>query len=117
MSPEISWHESANRPKRLLKAAEAYRRIAISKSEGERRVVDDPNFPKKIRLGTGERSRSIAFLESEVDAYIDHLIAASRSPTPRPAGKLQQEAPQTRPSGKPEPAAPYNSGAASGEPS
>jgi len=104
MSPEISWHESANRPKRLLKASEAFRRIAISKSEGERRVVDDPNFPKKIKLGTGERSRSIAFLESEVDAYIDHLIAASRSPTARPTGK-------------PEPVAPRSSGSASGEPS
>lgn len=99
MHPEITWHEATNRPKRLLKADEAYRRIAISKSEAERRVLDDPNFPKKIKLGTGERSRSVAFLESEVEAYIDHLIAASRSTSLRPRGK-----PQTSRSASGEPA-------------
>lgn len=91
-------YDTPPRPKRIVKPAETYRYIGISGSEGERRVKSDPHFPKKVRLGP----RSVGYVLAEVDAYIDHLIAASRSPTPHPTGK-------------PGPVATQNSGLASGE--
>ena len=109
--PYKQQYDTNQPPKRIIKPAETYRYIGISGSEGERRVKGDPHFPKKVRLGP----RSVGYVLAEVDAYIDHLIAASRSPTPRPTSKPQAVAPQTRLSGKPEPVAPQNSGKASGE--
>lgn len=91
-------YDTTQFPKRIVKPAEAYRIIGISSSEGERRVINDAHFPKKVRLGP----RSVGYVLIEVEAYIDHLIAASRSPTPRPTGK-------------PVPVAPRSSGSASGE--
>lgn len=110
-SPYKPQYDTTQFPKRIVKPAEAYKTIGISSSEGERRVINDPHFPKKIRLGT----RSVGYVLAEVDAYIDHLIAASRSPTPRPTGKPQAATLQTRPTGTPEPVAPRSSGSASGE--
>lgn len=104
-------YDTTQSPKRIIKPAEAYRTIGISSSEGERRVLGDPNFPKKIKLG----NRAVGFLLSEVEAYIDHLIAASRSTTSRPTGKHQAVGPQSRQATKPEPVAPQSSGSASGE--
>ena len=34
----------------------------------------DPAMPRPIKIG----ATSIAFVESEINAYIDHMIAASR---------------------------------------
>lgn len=129
--------QPAPQTKRIIKPAEAYKNIGISSSEGERRVISDPYFPQKVRLGP----RSVGFVLAEVEAYIDHLIAASRprkprptcAPAPiephaRPVGKPQAVGPQSRPTSKPEslarqrrptgapePVAPKSSGSASGE--
>ncbi len=42
----------------------------------------DPHFPRAVRRGTN--SRSIAFLESEIQAYIRHLIDQSRTAEQHP---------------------------------
>lgn len=72
---EAQQHVEVQRPKRLIGVDETYRRINISKSEGERRSREEADFPVKVKCGP----RTVAYLESDVDAYIDCLVAKARS--------------------------------------
>lgn len=57
----------------LIKMPEVKRRTALSTSEIYRRI-EEGRFPKQIRLG----AKSVAWLEHEVQAWIDARIAESR---------------------------------------
>lgn len=58
---------------RLIKLPEVKRRTTLSTSEIYRRL-EAGTFPKQIRLG----AKAVAWLEHEIDAYVNALIADSR---------------------------------------
>lgn len=65
--------------RRLLRRKQVEQVLGISKSSIYARLDKnsphyDPAMPRPIKIG----STSIAFVESEINAYIDHMIAASR---------------------------------------
>ncbi len=57
----------------LIRLSEVQRRTGYSKAWIYRLIADD-KFPKQVKIG----SRSVAFLESEIDGWIDQRIAESR---------------------------------------
>jgi prophage regulatory protein len=62
----------------LLKLPEVRRRTALSRSEIYRKMaMRPPQFPQKIPLGR----RAVAWVESEVSAWISERIAAGRPST------------------------------------
>lgn len=65
----------ANSLNRLIKLPSVMERTALSRSEIYRRVRNDPAFPKPITQGATSHVRSVAWVESEVDAYIRACIA------------------------------------------
>jgi len=65
--------------RRLLRRKQVEQVLGISKSSIYARLDKnsphyDPAMPRPIKIG----ATSIAFIQSEIDAYIDHMIAASR---------------------------------------
>lgn len=65
--------------RRLLRRKQVEQVLGISKSSIYARLDKnsphyDPDMPRPIKIG----ATSIAFVESEINAYIDHMIAASR---------------------------------------
>lgn len=67
---------------RLLRLGAIGERLALSKSAIYARLdrnspYFDPAFPRPIKLGNGKRP-PVAWVESEVDAYIAARIEASR---------------------------------------
>ena len=60
-------------PKNLIRFTEVQRRTGYSKAWLYRRMSQG-KFPKSVKIG----SRSIAFIESEIDDWINHRIAESR---------------------------------------
>jgi len=71
-SPAMQRAVSTERPCRLIRLPDLMQRTALSRSEIYRRVRNDPSFPKPTTLGT----RCVAWVDSEVDAYIrDHIAA------------------------------------------
>lgn len=58
----------------LIRLPEVMRRTGFSKPYLYKLISDD-KFPKQVKIGT----RSIAFVESEVDEWIANKIAESRS--------------------------------------
>ena len=65
--------------RRLLRRKQVEQVLGISKSSIYARLDKksphyDPAMPRPIKIG----ATSIAFVESEINAYIDHMIAASR---------------------------------------
>lgn len=58
---------------RLIRLTEMLERTGFSRSTWYRVSSRDPFAPKSIKLST----RCIAFVEDEVDAYIDRLINRS----------------------------------------
>lgn len=63
---------------RLIRMRDVIERTALSRSEIYRRRIIDPLFPKPVPLG----SRSVAFIESEIDSYLKKLIAKRDSGRP-----------------------------------
>jgi prophage regulatory protein len=57
-------------PSRLIRLPELMRRTALSRSEIYRRVRSDYRFPKPTALG----ARCVAWVEAEVDAYLQECI-------------------------------------------
>lgn len=57
---------------RLLRLAEVQRQTGLCRSA----VYATPSFPKGIKLGSG---RAVAWIASEVEAWIQATIAASRA--------------------------------------
>jgi len=60
---------------RLVRLSELKEKTGLSRSGIYNKIKTDPSFPKKVKLG----ERCIAFVESEVDQWIDHVISESRS--------------------------------------
>ncbi|WP_413482145.1 helix-turn-helix transcriptional regulator [Morganella psychrotolerans] len=58
----------------LIRLPEVMRRTGFSKPYLYKLISDD-KFPKQVKIGT----RSIAFIESEVDEWVANKIAESRS--------------------------------------
>ncbi|MDC9581080.1 AlpA family transcriptional regulator [Xenorhabdus sp. PR6a] len=58
----------------LIRLPEVQRRTGYSKA-WIYKLINDGEFPKQIKLG----SRSIAFIESEIDSWIAQRIAGSRA--------------------------------------
>jgi len=58
------------RPRRLLSMTEVEQRVARSRW-WIRQQINEGKFPKPVDLGT----RRVAFVETEIDAHIDGLIA------------------------------------------
>ncbi|CCW31793.1 Prophage CP4-57 regulatory protein [Xenorhabdus nematophila F1] len=58
----------------LIRLPEVQRRTGYSKA-WIYKLISDGEFPKQIKLG----SRSIAFIESEIDNWIAQRIAGSRA--------------------------------------
>jgi len=56
----------------LLKRKEVVRRTALSPSQIYR-LMDDGEFPRQVQLSV----RSVAWIESEIEAWIDNRIDAS----------------------------------------
>ncbi|NHB92948.1 helix-turn-helix transcriptional regulator [Photorhabdus cinerea] len=59
--------------KNFIRLPEVQRRTGYSKAWIYRLIADD-KFPKQVKIGT----RSVAFVESEIDGWIDQRIAESR---------------------------------------
>ncbi|MDJ0040924.1 helix-turn-helix transcriptional regulator [Pantoea allii] len=59
--------------KNLIRITEVQRRIGYSKA-WIYRLLKDSRFPKPVKIGT----RAIAFVESEVDEWIEQRIVESR---------------------------------------
>lgn len=60
-------------PKRFLSPREAYSRVGLSRvTAWKMRKVGQ--FPEPIQISTGRK----AYLESDIDAWIDGRVAASR---------------------------------------
>ncbi|WP_095096117.1 helix-turn-helix transcriptional regulator [Serratia ficaria] len=57
----------------LIRISEVQRRTGYSKA-WIYRLISQKRFPSTVKIGT----RSIAFIESEVDAWINQRIAESR---------------------------------------
>lgn len=72
------------KPKRLIRAAEVYDRTALSRASFWRRVKAGA-FPKPVTLGYNR----IAWVESEIDAWIDE----QRSNPPAPARRNEEPLP------------------------
>ncbi|MDC9583278.1 AlpA family transcriptional regulator [Xenorhabdus sp. PR6a] len=57
----------------LIRLPEVQRRTGYSKA-WIYKLIEEDKFPKQVKIGT----RSIAFVESEIDNWIDQRIAESR---------------------------------------
>lgn len=64
-------------PPRLLRRREVERMTSLSRSEIYRRLAAG-EFPVAVRLGAHPQSKSVAWLESDIVAWIDARVAASR---------------------------------------
>ena len=64
-----------NRAKRVIRQKEVSDKLGLSKATIWLYVRTRNDFPKPIRLG----ANSVGWLESEIDAFIDARIAASRA--------------------------------------
>lgn len=60
---------------RLIRRAEVERITALSRSNIYHRIQHDPDWPKPIHIGPN----SVAWLESEVFAWVERRIAAARA--------------------------------------
>ena len=64
-----------NRAKRVIRLKEVSDKLGLSKATVWLYVRTRDDFPKPIRLG----ANSVGWLESEIDAFIDARITASRA--------------------------------------
>ncbi|KAA1181332.1 helix-turn-helix transcriptional regulator [Photorhabdus heterorhabditis] len=58
----------------LIRLPEVQRRTGYSKAWIYRLIKED-KFPKQVKIGP----RSVAFIESEIDGWVDQCIAESRA--------------------------------------
>ncbi|QDX29263.1 helix-turn-helix transcriptional regulator [Dickeya poaceiphila] len=59
--------------KRLILIPEVLRRVGFSRTKMYE-LIKEGRFPDKVKIGL----RSVAFVESEIDAWIDGIISDSR---------------------------------------
>ncbi len=67
--------ETQNSTKRIIRQKEVCDKLGLSKATIWTYVRTRDDFPKPIRLG----ANSVGWLESEIDAFIDARITASRA--------------------------------------
>ena len=67
--------EMQSSAKRIIRQREVCNKLGLSKATIWAYVRTRDDFPKPIRLG----ANSVGWLESEIDAFIDARIAASRA--------------------------------------
>ena len=67
--------ETQNSSKRIIRQKEVSDKLGLSKATIWTYVRTRDDFPKPIRLG----ANSVGWLESEIDAFIDARITASRA--------------------------------------
>ncbi|MEI7188043.1 AlpA family transcriptional regulator [Dickeya dianthicola] len=60
--------------KRLIRVPEVLRRVDFSRTKMYE-LIKEGRFPDKVKIGL----RSVAFVESEIDAWIVNTIAQSRN--------------------------------------
>lgn len=60
--------------KRLIRVPEVLRRVGFSRTKMYE-LIKEGRFPDKVKIGL----RSVAFVESEIDAWIVNTIAQSRN--------------------------------------
>jgi len=71
-----SGYDVPHRPKKVLRISELILRTGLSRSSIYSKLdpgsaTFDPTFPKQIKLG----SRAVAWLEDEVEAWLDQLAS------------------------------------------
>ncbi|MBB1525584.1 AlpA family transcriptional regulator [Pectobacterium carotovorum subsp. carotovorum] len=59
--------------KRLIRVPEVLRRVGFSRTKMYE-LIKEGRFPDKVKIGL----RSVAFIESEIDAWIEKIISDSR---------------------------------------
>ncbi|CFR13137.1 MULTISPECIES: helix-turn-helix transcriptional regulator [Yersinia] len=59
--------------KRLIRVPEVLRRVGFSRTTLYERIKEG-RFPDRVKIGL----RSVAFVESEIDVWIDKIISDSR---------------------------------------
>lgn len=69
---------------RLMRAPEVQKKTGLSRS-GLYRAVAGGAFPSPVPLTTGQKSRTVAWVEEEVDGWIRRCIDAGRQRMPSPA--------------------------------
>ena len=65
---------SADGGHRVIRMPEVLRRIGVSRSDVYSKIRAG-DFPRQIKLG----ARAVGFLESDIEAYLQTLIAKSRA--------------------------------------
>lgn len=66
--------ETNQTPRRLLRIAEVKKRSGFNSTSGLYGAIAKGDFPRPIKIGP----RASAWIETEVDAWIERKIAASR---------------------------------------
>lgn len=68
--------KNENKVKRFIRVPEVLRRVGFSRTTLYERIKQG-NFPDRVRIGL----RCVAFVESEIDEWIEKVIQASRNYT------------------------------------
>lgn len=66
-----SYEQNEVTPRRLIRLPEVLKRVGLSRARMYG-LINAGRFPKQVRIGL----RSVAFIESEIEAWMDSVIAA-----------------------------------------
>ncbi|WP_080649103.1 helix-turn-helix transcriptional regulator [Dickeya oryzae] len=66
-----SYEQNEVTPRRLIRLPEVLKRVGLSRARMYG-LINIGRFPKQVRIGL----RSVAFVESEIEAWMDNVIAA-----------------------------------------
>lgn len=66
-----SYEQNEVPPRRLIRLPEVLKRVGLSRARMYG-LINAGRFPKQVRIGL----RSVAFIESEIEAWMDSVIAA-----------------------------------------
>jgi len=56
----------------IINTVDAAKKLGLSKSTFHRRAIQDPGFPKQVKLS----SQRVGYIEGELDDYIEKLATA-----------------------------------------
>ncbi|MCL6326562.1 helix-turn-helix transcriptional regulator [Pectobacterium polaris] len=66
-----SYEQNEATPRRLIRLPEVLKRVGLSRARMYG-LINTGRFPKQVRIGL----RSVAFIESEIEAWMDSVIAS-----------------------------------------
>ncbi len=66
----------SNKPTRLIRLREVMARVGLPRSSIYARIKEG-TFPASVRLGDGEKSRSVAWSEATIDAWIAERLTGA----------------------------------------